>query len=172
MYCRTSRISSSNVSSSNRHDDIVVWALMLFRLRVFFSFFSGALQNQFAWDIETRLSWRHNQIPAWKKKKKNNPRNHSGYITECIGTEFGRTQPSGCTSLNTPIPWHVCHRPPPPQQRLFCSAGLHRDSDLWPHRRRGTVELCRCHSVTTRTSGLALNGCDSVVDFCHPAHHA
>lgn len=110
--------------------------------------------------------------PCLEKKKKNNPRNHSGYITECIGTEFGRTQPSGCTSLNTPIPWHVCHRPPPPQQRLFCSAGLHRDSDLWPHRRRGTVELCRCHSVTTRTSGLALNGCDSVVDFCHPAHHA
>lgn len=84
---------------------------------VSFFFFWRALQNQFAWDIKTRLSWRHNQIPAWKKR--NNKRNNNGYITECIGTKFGRTQPGGCTSLNTPIPRHVCHRPHPTKALLF-----------------------------------------------------
>lgn len=53
------------------------------------------------------------------EKKRNNKRNNNGYITECIGTKFGRTQPGGCTSLNTPIPRRVCHRPHPTKALLF-----------------------------------------------------
>lgn len=110
-------------------------------------------------------------IKSLPGKKKNNKRNNNGYITECIGTEFGRTQPSGCTSLNAPIPRHVCHRPHPTKPLLFrgtsptlrpLAAPALRDSWAVP------VSL----SLTTRTSGLALNGCDSAVHFRHPAHHA